>query len=433
MTPPAQHTADPPWPYCDASGALEEERICLLHLATNPMSLGFFAGQARYMRERGFDVHVLSSPGAELASFALREGVKAHTVQMERRITPMRDLVALFRICHVLRSVRPRIVHAHTPKAGLLGILAAWFARVPVRIYHLHGLRYVTCTGWSRLLLRWTERISCSLAHRVLCVSPSLRDVAVEEGICPAKRIRVLLGGSVNGIDVERFQPATTQTRALERVALGIPQEAFVVGFVGRVVREKGIVELATAWRTLREKFADLWLFLVGPVEPQDPIPGEVLKLLRSDARVVLRGLDWNTPPLYAGMDLFVLPSYREGLPSSTLEAAAMGLPVIATRIPGCIDTVQDGVTGTLVPPCDAPALIEAIARYRLDPALRQQHGEAGRGRVSREFRQTAIWNATRAEYFALLAQRGSGQSRLREQSAPSRLAASAESRRGEP
>src|SRR5262249_12116948 len=125
---------------------------------------------------------------------------------------------------------------------------------------------------------------------------------------------------------------------------------------------------------------------------------------LRSDQRVTMRGLDWNTPPLYAAMDLFVLPSYREGFGLSAAEAAAVGLPVVATRIPGCVDAVQDGVTGTLVPPKNVAALVDAIARYRLDSRLRQEHGAAGRIRVSREFRQEAIWNATRAEYFALLA-----------------------------
>jgi glycosyltransferase involved in cell wall biosynthesis len=122
---------------------------------------------------------------------------------------------------------------------------------------------------------------------------------------------------------------------------------------------------------------------------------------------VTLRGLDWETPPLYAAMDLLVLPTYREGFPSTILEAAAMGLPVVATRTTGCIDAVEDGFTGTLVHPRDVNGLVEAIARYRLDPKLRREHGEAGRSRVQKAFRQEAVWNATRAEYFALLAERG--------------------------
>jgi glycosyltransferase involved in cell wall biosynthesis len=357
------------------------------------------------MRDWGIETHVLSSPGDELDSFAAREGAHAHGVPMERRITPIRDLLAVFGICRVMRSVRPRIVHAHTPKAGVLAMVAARLVRIPVRVYHLHGLRFMTAEGFPRLLLRWTDKISCLLAHRVLCVSHSVRKVAVQEGICSAEKIRVLLGGSINGIDVQRFQPADARTRAAGRAALGIPLDAFVVGFIGRIVRGKGIVELAAAWQMLRERFADLRLLIIGPVEPQDPVPAEVLAALRSDPRVTMRDLDWDTPPLYAAMDLLALPSYREGFPVTPLEAAAMGLPVIATQTLGCIDAVVDGVTGTLIPPRDVSALVDAIARYRTDAQLTREHGEAGRARVSKDFRQEAIWNAMREEYFALVAE----------------------------
>jgi len=187
-----------------------------------------------------------------------------------------------------------------------------------------------------------------------------------------------------------------------------------VVGFVGRVVREKGIVELAAAWQMLRERFADLWLLIIGPVEPQDPVPAEVLAALRSDPRVTMRDLDWDTPPLYAAMDLLALPTYREGFPVTPLEAAAMGLPVIATHTLGCVDAVAEGVTGMLIPPRNVPALVEAVARYRADPRLRREHGEAGRARVSRDFRQEAIWNAMREEDFALLDERRCSGARLR-------------------
>src|SRR5262249_54365920 len=143
-------------------------------------------------------------------------------------------------------------------------------------------------------------------------------------------------------------------------------------------------------------------LLVIGPVEPQDPVPADVLDALRADTRVMMRGLDWETPPLYAAMDLLVLPTYREGFPSTILEAGAMGLPVVATRTTGCGDAVEDGVTGTLISPRDVDGLVEAIARYRIDPQLARKHGEAGRERASREFRQEAIWGALREEYFAL-------------------------------
>jgi glycosyltransferase involved in cell wall biosynthesis len=194
---------------------------------------------------------------------------------------------------------------------------------------------------------------------------------------------------------------------------LGLPANAFVVGFIGRLVRDKGIVELSTAWQDLREQFPEMRLLIVGPIEPDDPVPAEVLQRLRSDDRVILHGVDWNTPPLFAAMDLFVLPSYREGFPIAPLEASAMGLPVIATQVPGCVDSVQEGVTGTLVPAGDAAALFSAIARYRNDPELRNLHGQAGRARVVREFRQEPIWEAVLGEYLQLLSIRRLDDSRI--------------------
>jgi glycosyltransferase involved in cell wall biosynthesis len=388
----------------------DRRRIRLIHLTTVPMSLRFLAGQPRYMSEHGFEVRAISSPGVELERFAQSEGVQVHAVPMERRITPLLDLIALYRIWRILRSVRPSVVHAHTPKAGLLGMVAAWLARVPVRIYHLHGLEFLNRTGFPglfRLLLRVTDWTACALSDRVLCVSRSNREIAIADRICAEQKIRVLLDGSINGVDPERFFPPDAASKHAARAALGLSDQVFVVGFVGRVVREKGIVELADAWRVLRDEFRDLHLLLVGPLEERDPVPQEVLECLESDSRVIIRGLDWETPRMYAAMDALVLPTYREGFGVVALEAAAMGLPVVATRIPGCVDAVLDGVTGTLVPPRDASSLAAALRRYRADAELRCQHGRAGRARILERFRQEALWAATADEYRALMADRG--------------------------
>jgi glycosyltransferase involved in cell wall biosynthesis len=286
-----------------------------------------------------------------------------------------------------------------------------------VRIYHMRGLPLMGATGVKRRLLWSTEWIACRLAHRVFCVSHSVRREAVDAGICPPEKIRVLLGGSGNGVDAtDRFDPDARgeEARRLTRTRFGIPASAPVIGFVGRIVRDKGVVELAGAWRELRERYAHLHLLLVGPFEPQDPVPAETERLLRADPRVHLAGMDWDTPPLYAAMDVVALPTYREGFPNVPLEAAAMRLPVVATRIPGCVDAVADGRTGLLVPPRDPAALRDALVRYLDDPELRLLHGAAGRERVLREFRQEGIWEALHAEYRRLLAEHG-----LRHRAAP--------------
>ncbi|MBA2670743.1 MAG: glycosyltransferase, partial [Gemmatimonadetes bacterium] len=276
------------------------------------------------MQERGFEVHAVSSPGEELHAFGREQGVPVSAVTMERRITPLRDMVALALIYRVLRRVRPTVVHTHTPKGGLLGMIAAWLARTPVRVYHLRGLPLLSATGTKRLLLRWADQLACRLAHQVICVSHSIRDEAIQEGLCPPEKIKVLLGGSGNGVDATgRFHPErlAKDVRCATRRHLGIPAAATVIGFVGRIVRDKGIVELAEAWERLREEHPQARLLLVGPFEPQDPVPTEIDARLREDPRVHLAGTDWNTPPLYAAMDLVVLPTYREGFPNVPLEA----------------------------------------------------------------------------------------------------------------
>jgi glycosyltransferase involved in cell wall biosynthesis len=380
--------------------------VRLVHITTVPDSLDFLYGQVGYMKAQGFDVQAISSPGQLLDRFAAQEDVPVHAVAMPRRITPVRDLLAVVRLWRRLRRIRPHLVHAHTPKGGLLGMVAAWLARTPVRIYHLHGLPLTTASGLKRLLLRWSEKVSCRLAHQVLCVSHSLREEALAERLCPPDKIKVLMAGSINGVDAAgAFNPERVgpRARAEVRARYGIPPNALVAGFVGRVVRDKGLAELVEAWKALRDEFPWLHLLVVGPFEPQDPVSAGVEKVLRSDRRIHLTGMDLNTPPLYAAMDLVVLPTYREGFGIVAIEAGAMELPVVATRIPGCVDAVQDGVTGTLVPVRSGPALAEACRRYLWEPDLRREHGRAGRQRVLREFRPEVIWEAMFQEYVRLL------------------------------
>jgi lipopolysaccharide/colanic/teichoic acid biosynthesis glycosyltransferase len=249
-----------------------------------------------------------------------------------------------------------------------------------------------------------TEWLSCALAHRVFAVSHSMRRVALDEGLCGAEKIAVLAGGSGNGVDAtRRFVPQPAHVRREARARLGIPEAALVIGFVGRIVRDKGVVELAVAWNALRDADPRLRLLLVGRFDTEDAIPGHVLDALRADPRVHLAGVDPETPPLYAAMDVVALPTYREGFPNVALEAAAMELPIVATSVTGCVDAVVDGTTGILVPTGDAAALERALRRYLVDPALCRSHGAAARARVLASFRRETIWNALAAEYVSLL------------------------------
>ena len=385
---------------------MKSKPITLVHITTVPQSLAFMTGQVGYMKARGFEVIGLSSPGELLASFAVREGVLVHAVEMPRRITPWRDVLALLKMARVLYRIHPQIVHGHTPKGGLLGMLSAWIVRTPVRIYHMRGLPFTTATGWRRRLLMWSERISCGLADQVLCVSSSVRQLAVDSRLCRPEKIAVLAQGSGNGVDAaQQFNDSNISSSLREetRRRCNIPQGALVLGFIGRIVRDKGIIELAGAWKELRKEFPDLHLLLVGPHELQDPIPAEIDRTLHGDPRVHFLGEVSNTPPLYAVMDVLALPTYREGFPNVLLEAAGMKVPVVSTQVPGCTDAVQDGVTGMLVPPCDAASLAGALRTYLHDGELRRRHGAAARDRVLREFRPEGIWQAIYEEYLELL------------------------------
>jgi glycosyltransferase involved in cell wall biosynthesis len=376
----------------------------VVHVMTVPASLYFLSGQIGYLRARGFELHAISSPGEYLEPFGAQEGIPVHAVAMTRAISPLRDLRALWRLWRLLRDLSPDVVHAHTPKGGLLGTIAAALAGVRGRVYHVRGLPFLTASGWRRRLLVAAEWTSCALAHRVLAVSHSMRAIAVEKGICPPEKIAVLAGGSGNGVDATgRFVPQPPAVRRETRARLGLPQNALVIGFVGRVVREKGVVELATAWRALREAQPRAFLLVVGRLDVEDAIPADVRAELERDARVRLAGVDPNTPPLYAAMDVVALPTYREGFPNVALETAAMALPIVATNVPGCVDAVVDGTTGALVPARDAGALRDALLRYLGDGALRAAHGAAARRRVLARFRREAIWAALAEEYDRLV------------------------------
>ncbi len=353
---------------------------------------------------------VTAAPGPDLEAVAEAEGVKVYPVPMARRASPAADLQSLLGMGRVIREFRPDLVSAGTPKAGLLGMLAARVNRTPARVYVLRGLRLETLRGARRWVLSRTERIAAGCAGAVVCVSESLRRRAVELGLVPEDKAVVLAGGSSNGVDVERFQvrsPGTPVASAL-RERLGLRESAPVIGFVGRLSRDKGIEDLIRSLEQVVWKhFADARLVLVGGFDAEDPVPSGVRNRLHTDPRFVLTGPVDETAPYYGVMDLLAFPSYREGFPNAPLEAAASGIPVAGYAATGTVDAIQSGVTGTLVPTGEAVPLGQAICSYLADPELRRRHGEAGRERVVREFRSELVWAAWERFYRRAIQSRG--------------------------
>lgn len=388
----------------------KKDTIVLFHVTTIPETFGFLRGQIAYMQERGIQIHGVSSPGVGLEEVARRERIPMHPVNMSRKISPFADLRALSKLFRLFHSHQPEIVHAHTPKGGLLGVLAARLARIPVIIYGMRGLPFVTAAGMKRSVLRLSEFISCRLADRVIAVSFSIQNRALEEGFCPPQNIVVLGKGSSNGVDGRgRFNPERLPPgiRNSVRRQYDIPLDSLVIGYVGRIVRDKGIIEIEEAWRHLSQKFPELYLLLVGPLESKDPVPADVLARLQADPRVKFTGALADMPPMYASMDILAHPTYREGFPNTPLEAAAMTLPVVTTNVDGCPEAVVDRVTGLIIPPRDSKALADALEKLITNSNLRLEMGRAGRQRVLTDFKPEDIWRALFDNYKELLKIKG--------------------------
>jgi glycosyltransferase involved in cell wall biosynthesis len=363
----------------------------------------FFRGQLTWLKDHNFEVHTVSAPGEELKWLAETEQVTTHAVPMTRSFSPFRDPLALWRLIRLYRKSRFTVVHSFTPKGGLLGMLAAVAAGCPVRLFTIWGMAPTTINSRVRLRV-WANRVSCALAHKVFVECPSIADLVVAEGVCPREKLVVAPAWSTNSLDSKLVDLSDlAQTRAAARHDWSLPPDGVVIGFVGRVVRDKGVHELIEAFEKLASEFPKLYLLIVGVREGEDAVGENTLRRMDHHARIRCTGFQKDVRRLLSAMDILVHPSYREGLPTAPLEAAARGLTVVATRIPGCVDAVQDGCSGLLVPPRDSEALAEAVRYYLKNPDVRQQHGRNGREWVLQKYDRHKAWAALLDEYQQLL------------------------------
>ena len=360
----------------------------IIRISTIPMSLDILLqGQLRMLSEH-YEVVAVSSPGKDLEKVEKREGVRTVAVPMERQISPIRDLVSLFRLIRLFHREKPWMVHSLTPKAGLLAMIAAWICRVPVRIHSFTGLVFPTASGLKQKILIATDSITCACATTVLPEGKGVQK-DLERFRITSKPLNIIGNGNINGIDLEFFD----QTPAvLEQAEKYRKEEVLTFCFVGRIVRDKGINELVSAFQRLHQAYPNTRLVLVGPFEEQlDPVLPETRQAIEQQAAIEWMGWQDDIRPFLAASEVFVFPSYREGFPNVVLQAGAMGLPCIVTDINGSNEIISDGINGCIIPSQNEEALYKAMEKL-LDTEERQKLAQQARPQIANRYERKALW-----------------------------------------
>lgn len=383
-------------------GVVESERPHIVIGVTHEKTCLILADKLRALREAGFRVTLVSSPGPLLEKTARAEGVEFAGVAMRRGISPVLDLLALYQLFRLLRRLRPDLAEFSTPKAGVLGMLAARLAGVQRRVYLLRGLRFETTAGIKGRILLAAEKAAAACAQYVLCNSESLRAECLRLGVTQESKLYMLKHGSSHGVDGERFCPGPSDLRW----RLGIPERVTVMGYVGRLTRDKGIPELIAGFDRLLGEEPELYLLLVGWLdESEDSLSEETAEQILNHPRIVCTGFVEDTAPYYRTMDFLAFPSRRAGFPNAVLEAAASGLPVISTFATGARDAVVPGVTGLLIPKGSPAAICAASLELIRDKARRRRMGHEARRWVLEYFPDKQVLQAT-CEFYSRLVNR---------------------------
>jgi glycosyltransferase involved in cell wall biosynthesis len=358
---------------------------------TIPLSAKAFLGyQLPALARAGWDVHLITSPGPELEEIEERSGIPVHPLPMRREISLRADIVSLRRWVGLLRELKPLAVMVGTPKAGLLGTLGGLLTGVPTRVYVVRGLRYEGLQGWRRAVSILAERAACAAATGVVAVSPSVRSEMLAHRLVRSAKVVVLDRGTTEGIDTAHFRPALPDEAAGVRHAWRIAPGALVIGFIGRLTKDKGVPELLRAVSDLRANGIDAWLVIAGTPDDVLPLEPEHVELLAQPWVVALGHVD-DPRRFYDGVDLVCLPSHREGFPNVAAEAAACGLPLVTTDATGCRDAVVHGVTGLMVPVGDGEALASALRLLAQEPESRARMGQLGRELAVSHYDQTVM------------------------------------------
>jgi glycosyltransferase involved in cell wall biosynthesis len=418
----------------------------LIRITTVPISLKtLLKGQHRFMFQNGFEVIGVSSSGKDLQDVERNETIRVAVLEMTRTISPISDLKSLWEFYTLCKRERPTIVHSHTPKAGIVGMLGAKLAGVPVRLHTVAGLPLMEATGMKRKILDFVEKITYRCATKVYPNSRGLYDFILANNYTEKEKLQVIANGSSNGIDTTYFDPEiipVTQRRELE-LQLGIQLNDFVFIFVGRLVGDKGINELIEAFEglvrdegkgmsdegrgkreegrgkrergmtiaseesllsDLSDSFSRIKLLLVGPFESElDPLQPKTLQAIENHPNIISVGFQSDVRPYFAVSDCLVFPSYREGFPNVVMQAGAMGLPSIVTDINGCNEIIVEGENGTIIPVKNVATLVDAMQKMIYDTSYYHHLRQNARPMIQSRYEQRVVWEALLEEYKRLL------------------------------
>jgi glycosyltransferase involved in cell wall biosynthesis len=383
-------------------------QVKVAHVTTVDLSLRLLLlNQLQSLREEGYSITGISASGPHIPVLHDR-GIRHISVRMTRSVTPLTDLAALWRLYRIMRKERFTIVHCHTPKAELLGQLAARLAGVPIVVDTFRGIYDNVSVGpLRRAVFVAMSRLAAACADLVLCQSRDTLKAATRAKLCPPDRI-VHLG---NGVDVRRFDRRRLDQRDLQRARkeLGIDPSRPVVGFVGRLVREKGILDLFAAMRLVVKRVPDAQLVVVGETDSDKPdaVRPELARHYGIEPSCVFAGLRTDMPTLYGLMDVFVLPSYRESFPRAPMEASAMGVPCVLTDIPGCREVVDHGHNGLLVRIGHPAGLARAIVTLLTHKDAARRMARLGRQKALTSFDEERVFGIVKAAYARLLSEKG--------------------------
>ncbi len=384
----------------------------LIRITTIPLSLEkLLEGQLTFMNDY-FKVTAVASEKGRLEKFGLDNGVETFHVEMTREITPTKDLKALFKLYRFFKREKPAIVHTHTPKAGIVGMMAAKMAGVPIRLHTVAGMPLMEATGAKRKILEQVEKLTYSLATKVYPNSKGLKNVILDQNFSKTEKLKVLGEGSSNGINTQYFNPEdfTAEQKEQIRKSLSISSDDLVFIFVGRLVRDKGINELVQAFKQLASENKNVSLLLVGPFEQDlDPITEENFEMIRNHPKIVITGYQVDVRPYFAVADVLVFPSYREGFPNVVMQAGAMGLPSIVTNINGCNEIIREDENGLIIPVKDQEALLLAMKKLATSAELRQKLAANSREVITQKYERKVFWDLLLEEYWLQMKEAGLG------------------------